>query len=202
MEEHIPADELLLVRDSHGQHMRPFAPPPGITPRQGAVLALFYPDGEDLRLPLTVRSERLANHRGEVSLPGGGVDPHDTDRQATALRECHEELGVDPTTITIWGQLNPIYITPSNFQITPVVGFCAVPPVFVANPGEVSAIITTTVRVLLDRATVSIEPRNLRGYDLLVPFFTITGHTVWGATALILSDLVARMRRVLANSPI
>lgn len=201
VEELIPPEELLLVRDANGHNMRPFVPPPGITARQGAVLALLYPDGEELCLPLTVRSDHLANHRGEVSLPGGGVDPHDADRQATALRECREELGIDPASVTIWGSLSPIYIAPSNFQITPIVGFCEVQPTLMANPAEVSAVITTTLRALLDPGNVQVEPRNLRGYDLFVPFFAITGHKVWGATALILSDLVARMRRVLAVNP-
>lgn len=192
----IEADELLLVRDPSGTVYRPLDPPPGITARPGAVLILLYPAGEDLRLPLTVRSDALPNHRGEVSLPGGGTDPHDAGPAATALRECHEELGIAPSAVEVWGELAPIYIAPSNFRITPVVGFCASEPELRINHGEVSAVISVTLRELLDPARVVTEQWQLRGRTMLVPFFDIAGHKVWGATALILSELVARIRRL------
>lgn len=197
----VTPDQLLLVRDLAGRAMRPTAAPPGVTPRHGAVLILLYPDGEDLRLPLTVRSEHLPNHRGEVSLPGGGTDPGDADAVATALRECQEELGVAPGTVQVWGALTPIYIPPSNFQITPVVGFTASAPALLVNDGEVSEVITVTLRELLDPATVRTEQWTLRGHEVSVPFFAIAGHKVWGATALMLSELVARIRHHDQGSP-
>lgn len=192
----IAADELLLVRDPAGAVYRPLEPPPGATARLGAVLILLYPSGEDLRLPLTVRSDELPTHRGEVSLPGGGADPQDSSPAATALRECHEELGIAPATIDVWGALAPIYIAPSNFSITPVVGFCAAEPELRVNPGEVSAVISVTLRELLDPGRVVTERWQLRGREMIVPFFDIAGHKVWGATALILSELAARIRRL------
>lgn len=192
----VPLDELLLVRDLAGRAARQLDPPHGVTPRAGAVLILLYPDGDDLRLPLTVRSDLLPNHRGEVSLPGGATDPEDSGPAQTALRECHEELGVEPATVDVWGELRPIYIQPSNFLITPVVGFCAGLPALRVNHHEVSAVITVTLRELLDPRTVDVEQRTLRGHEVYVPFFTVGGHKVWGATALILSDLVARIRRL------
>lgn len=193
----IPPEQLLLVQDLAGNNIRPLAPPEGVDPRRGAVLALLYPDGRDLRLPLTVRSDRLPNHRGEVSFPGGAVEPEDSDAAATALRECYEELGIEPRSIEVWGTLSSIYISPSNFQITPAVGYSASMPVLHLNTDEVSKVITVTLRELLDPATVVIEQWNLRGYEVRVPFFLIEGHKVWGATALVLSELVARMRRAL-----
>ena len=89
-------EQLLLVRDLEGRLVRSMEPPEGIIARPGAVLILLYPDGADLRLPLTVRSDRLPNHRGEVSLPGGATDPQDNSPAATALRECWEEMGIAP----------------------------------------------------------------------------------------------------------
>ena len=190
----VPIDQLLLVRDRAGQFVRRFEPPEGIAPRLGAVLALLYPDGDDLRLPLTVRSEHLRSHRGEVSLPGGSIDPGEDGPIPAALRECHEELGVDPALVTVWGTLSSFYIQPSNFQITPVVGFCAQLPALLLNRAEVSAVITVTLRELLDPATVMVEQRQLRGIDATVPYFAIDGHKVWGATAVVLSEFVARIR--------
>jgi len=191
----ISFDELLLVRDLAGRFARRFDPPAGVTPRLGAVLVLLYPDGADLRLPLTVRSERLTSHRGEVSLPGGAIDPGEDGPVVAALRECHEELGVDPALVEVWGTLSSFYIQPSNFQITPVVGFCERAPLLQPNSAEVSAVISVTLRELLDPATVVVEQWQLRGMDVTVPFFAIAGHKVWGATAVVLSELAARMRR-------
>jgi 8-oxo-dGTP pyrophosphatase MutT (NUDIX family) len=193
----IPPEQLLLVRDLEGRFVRRMEPPEGVTARSGAVLILLYPDGVDLRLPLTVRSDRLPNHRGEVSLPGGATDPHDDGPAATALRECWEEIGVAPGNVDVWGTLASIYIPPSNFRITPVVGHSVHPPVLKLNDDEVSAVLTVTLRELLDPARVVIERWTLRGADVQVPFFAIAGHKVWGATALILSEFVARLRRVL-----
>jgi 8-oxo-dGTP pyrophosphatase MutT (NUDIX family) len=185
------------VRDLEGRFVRRMEPPDGVTARPGAVLILLYPDGADLRLPLTVRSDRLPNHRGEVSLPGGATDPQDDGPAATALRECWEEMGVAPESVDVWGTLAPIYIPPSNFRITPVVGHSARAPALTPNDDEVSAVLTVTLRELLDPARVVVERWTLRGADVQVPFFAIAGHKVWGATALILSEFVARLRRML-----
>ena len=193
----IPPEQLLLVRDLEGRFVRRMEPPEGVTERPGAVLILLYPDGADLRLPLTVRSDRLPNHRGEVSLPGGATDPLDDGPATTALRECWEELGIAPGNVDVWGMLTPIYIPPSNFRITPVVGHSVRPPVLKPNDDEVSAVLTVTLRELLDPERVVVERWTLRGADVQVPFFAIAGHKVWGATALILSEFVARLRRVL-----
>jgi 8-oxo-dGTP pyrophosphatase MutT (NUDIX family) len=113
------------------------------------------------------------------------------------LRECHEELGVDPAQVAVWGTLSSFYIQPSNFQITPVVGFCDRAPELTPNHAEVSAVISVTLRELLDPAMVLAEHRQLRGIDVIVPYFAIAGHKVWGATAVVLSEFVARMRQAM-----
>jgi 8-oxo-dGTP pyrophosphatase MutT (NUDIX family) len=191
----IPPEQLLLVRDLAGRFARRFDPPEGVVPRMGAVLILLYPDGDDLRLPLTVRSDRLPSHRGEVSLPGGAIDPGEDGPVSAALRESDEELGIDPASVAVWGTLTPIYIPPSNFRITPVVGFSRQAPALRPNDEEVSAVITTTLRELLDPTTVIVEQWTLRGSEVRVPFYAIAGHKVWGATAMVLSEFVARIRR-------
>jgi 8-oxo-dGTP pyrophosphatase MutT (NUDIX family) len=116
---------------------------------------------------------------------------------ATALRECWEELGVAPGSLEVWGALSPIYIPPSNFRITPVVAFSAQTPALNPNPDEVSAVLMVTLRELLDPGRVLIERWTLRGVEVHVPFFSIAGYKVWGATALILSEFVARLRRAI-----
>lgn len=187
-------DQLLLIRDLQGRSFRPREPAPGVIPRIGAVLIALYPDDADLRLLLTVRSTHVASHRGEVSLPGGATDPDDDGPAATALRECAEELGIKPEMVTVLGTLTPIYIPPSNFRITPVVGLLESLPPLTINHHEVDRVITVTLRELLDPAIVVVERRTLHGHEVLVPYFAIAGYKVWGATALILSELTARMR--------
>lgn len=189
-------EDLLIMRTLSGELARPLLPPEGVTPRAAGVLILLYPDGDDVRLPLTVRSETLPNHRGEVSLPGGATDPDDDGPAATALRECYEELGVEPRTIEVWGTLTPLYIPPSNFQITPVVGWRPEPPQLQVSLHEVSAVLTVSLRELLEPERVRVEQWHRRGMDMLVPFFDVAGHKVWGATAFVLSEFVARLRRV------
>lgn len=196
----IPHEQLLLVTDMEGRHLRRHEPPTGVVSRKGAVLLVLYPDMHDLRIPLTVRSNTLSTHSGEVSLPGGATDPDDDSPTATALREGYEELGIDATAIDVWGTLSPIYIPPSNFYITPVVGFSKHHLDLRVNVAEVQEVITITIRELLDPQRVVVEQWQRQGMTLQVPFFAIAGHKVWGATAMILSEFVARIQRNLANN--
>ncbi len=192
----IPQDELLIPHAPDGSLMRTMTPEPGVIPREAAVLLLFYPHADDLAFPLTLRSSALPQHSGEISLPGGATDPEDDSAVATALRETHEELGIAPEHVEIWGTLAPLYIHHSNFRLTPVVGFTPSAPHIVPNPTEIAAVFSASLSHLLDPATVRVEEWIRHDTVLRVPFFALEGHTVWGATALLLSELVARMRRV------
>jgi 8-oxo-dGTP pyrophosphatase MutT (NUDIX family) len=197
----VPADELLIPHDGTGEPMRQMAPGPDTTPREAAALLLFYPYAGELWFPLTVRTNHLPQHRGEVSLPGGATDPEDAGATGTALRESHEELGIAYASVEVWGTLASIYIPPSNFRLTPVVGFSAAPPHYRPNPDEIAAVFCVPLRQVLDPATVVVEVWTLRGERVHVPFFALEGYKVWGATALVLSELVARLRRLLAEAP-
>ncbi len=192
----VPFEELLLLRDQAGQLARQMTPGPGVTPREAGALLLLYPHDDDLWVPLTVRSSALPLHRGEVSLPGGGVDPEDSGPVAAALREAHEEVGLDPSAVEILGTLTPFYIPPSNFRLTPVVGWMESVPTLHPNPTEVEAVFTVPLSRLLDPATIVVEEWTRLGVPLQVPFFSLEGYKVWGATALLLSELLARLRRV------
>jgi 8-oxo-dGTP pyrophosphatase MutT (NUDIX family) len=187
--------DVLIVRDLEGRHLRPVDPPPGVTPREAAALLLLYPSAGELWLPLTVRSARLTTHKGEVSLPGGGADPEDGGPVQTALREAWEELGIAPDTVEVLGALTPFYIPPSNNRLTPVVGLSQGQPELRPDPKEVEEVFSVPLATLLDPATVREEVWERRGIQMRVPFFAVAGHKVWGATALLISELVARLRR-------
>lgn len=192
----IEAEELLMMRDMQGRLARQMQPGPDVTPRLAGALLLLYPQADELWLPLTVRSSDLPLHRGEVSLPGGRIDPGDDGPVGAALREAHEEVGIDPAGITILGTLASFYIPPSNHLLTPVVGYALQAPQLRPEPREVAAAFSVPLRRLLNPATIAYEQREWRNMAIEVPYFALEGYKVWGATALLLSELVARLRRL------
>ncbi|RME83566.1 MAG: CoA pyrophosphatase [Caldilineae bacterium] len=168
-----------------------FRPP--VPPREGGVLVLLYPCQDELCLPLIRRTEYNGAHSGQISLPGGAREPSDPDLIATAIREAHEEIGVDPKQITVLGTLTPLYIWASNFQVQPAVGWTPNRPAFQIDPREVAELLEVAISDLQNPANRHEEEWELRGHKVHVPFFKIHNHIVWGATAMILSELLAVM---------
>ena len=148
-----------------------------------------------LHIVLTRRTDSVDTHRGQISLPGGSMDPGE-DAIATALREAHEELAVDPARVQVLGQLSPLYIPPSGFCIFPVVAYTPERPAFAASPLEVAEVLEAPLDHLLDPATRQEEIWPIRGENVRVPFYTIGHHKVWGATAMVLCELLTLARRL------
>jgi 8-oxo-dGTP pyrophosphatase MutT (NUDIX family) len=190
----LSARERLMPYDEAGAPARPVDAPPGVTPRIGAVLVLLYPAGSELFVPLTVRNVSLRTHSGEISLPGGSFDAADETLARTALREAWEEIGVEPLTVEIVTDLTPVWIPVSNFRITPIVGLTNARPQFMPAPAEVAAVVEAPLNRLADPSLVRSELRELRGRMVHVPYFALDEHKVWGATALILAQLIGRLR--------
>ena len=158
--------------------------------RSSAVLILLYPLHGTTGLVLMQRPEYPGVHGGQISLPGGKYEEGDADSEATALREAKEEIGVNVQSIHILGRLTPLYIPPSNFLVTPVIGMSKERPVFHPDPEEVSGVIEIRVEDLLDDRLL--QTRSIRiGTELTLkaPAYCINGHVIWGATAMILSEL-------------
>jgi 8-oxo-dGTP pyrophosphatase MutT (NUDIX family) len=166
---------------------------PSLDCRRAGVLVLLYPCGGELSLVLTRRTESVENHRGQISFPGGSLEPGETTRQA-ALREAEEELGVSPTRLELLGELSPLYVPPSNFCIYPTAAYAPNRPDFVPLLQEVAEVIEVPLVHLLDPATRREEVWQLHGLPVHVPFYTVGPHKVWGATAMILSELLAIFR--------
>jgi 8-oxo-dGTP pyrophosphatase MutT (NUDIX family) len=160
----------------------------------GAALLLVYPHDTTLHVALTVRGAGLRNHTGQVSLPGGRVDPGEA-IEAAALREAQEEIGVDPSSVELLGRLTPLHIPVSGFLLYPVVGFTSTRPAFRRAEWEVARIIEAPVALLSDPAAVKREVRQrlVKGHtiDVDVPYFDIDGEKVWGATAMVLAEFCA-----------
>ena len=158
------------------------------TARLAATLLLIYPHHGELLIPLTVRHDALPDHPGEISLPGGAVDPGDASLEATALREAFEEIGLDPTGVRVVGRLDPVWIPISNFELTPVVSVTEVRPNLIPREEEVSALIEFPVRLLIEGA-VGVEEISVPGAVLQTGVYRWGSHRVWGATARTLSML-------------
>jgi 8-oxo-dGTP pyrophosphatase MutT (NUDIX family) len=178
-----------------GLEVFPESDPEGRT--LAAVLVLLYPhrtDGKAEAAPylvLTRRTEALPRHRGQISLPGGRFDPGDGSLLRTALRETREELGVDPSALTIWGQLPPVWITASHYRVAPYVAYTPVRPEFRPAPSEVAEVIEVPLPLLLDPTTVAEEIWEIQGEPRKVSFYRHREHKIWGATARVLGSLVA-----------
>jgi 8-oxo-dGTP pyrophosphatase MutT (NUDIX family) len=171
--------------------------PPTTPPRPAGVLVLLYPETDGLHLLLTRRSDTLRGHRGQISFPGGTQDPEDASLMDTALRETGEELGIWDESITILGQLSSLYIPPTHFDVRPTVASIPALPPLQPNPDEVAEVFSMPLAALIDDTTKRQEYRQMLGSRVQVPYYLVHGHKVWGATAIMLSELEYRLRKVL-----
>jgi 8-oxo-dGTP pyrophosphatase MutT (NUDIX family) len=156
--------------------------------RSAAALILLYPGEHGASFPLTVRHDDLPHHPGQISFPGGGLDPGE-DPAAGALREAHEEIGIDPDDVRIVGALSSLWVVVSNFVVRPFVGVTDHRPEFRAAPQEVAHLIEAPVSWLRDPSRVASDQRMRGGILVNFPYFDFDGHRVWGATGMMLSEL-------------
>lgn len=161
--------------------------------RVGAVLVLLYNKSQAIHLVLTRRRDDLAEHSGQIAFPGGKQEPGEA-LADTALREAHEEIGILPSEVLLLGQLTPIYIPPSDFEVHPFVGWHNAAPHFDYQPGEVAELLEVPLALLLDPATRQSEQWEMGDLRVDVPFYAVAGRKVWGATAIMLSELLERWR--------
>ncbi len=161
-------------------------PSPGV--RQAAVLVLLYPHEDQWHLPLTRRPEHLANHAGQISLPGGQIDPGETAAEA-ALREFHEELGTPGHDIDLLGQLSSLNVAASNFRIAPIVGTCGHRPAMTPSPAEVAELLEPPLAAVVDPGVAGHHLRRSAQESYAAPHIDWGTHRIWGATCLILSEL-------------
>ena len=165
---------------------------PSRSARPSAVLCAVFDDRGQAAVVLTRRSSRLRSHTGEVSFPGGRLDPGEAPSSA-ALREAWEEVGIAPVSVELIGQLHPLTTPVNPAPIVPFVGVLDRAPVLAPNPAEVERAFTTTVASLFAvyRDEVWSDPRY--GGDRLMCFFDLDHDIVWGATARMLRDLLDRV---------
>jgi 8-oxo-dGTP pyrophosphatase MutT (NUDIX family) len=160
--------------------------------RNAAGLLLVTAEAPDraAHVVLTVRADALERHGGQVSLPGGVVDPGETFEQA-ALREADEEIGLADDRVRVLGGLTPLDIPVSGFQLHPIVAAVPGSPRLTASDREVSEILRIPIARLLHEDTVQRVERSREGAVLFVPVFQVERAEIWGATAMVLAEFLA-----------
>ncbi len=178
---------------SYGRH----AGPARTASRLAAVAIVLCWDGGEWSLPLTVRGAELSRHSGQVSLPGGLVDANEDSRDA-ARRELAEELGQSPELVWL-GDLAPLYVYASDTLVTPCVAAVDGWPAWKAQPPEVELVLRPTLRELLEASPAPPLEIERGAIKFTAPQLVVEGHSVWGATAVVLSELRGRIHRINAE---
>lgn len=175
-----------LSRSLSARH-KASVPPDELKP--AAVLILLYDKSGEPHVLLNKRSQLVEHHKGEISFPGGGRDPEDADFLATALRETHEEMGVNPGDVTVIGELDDV-VTRTDFRVRVYVGTIPYPYPFKPLPREVAEVLEVPMRTLLDRSSWREEARLVDGALQKSYSYAYKEHLVYGATAAMVSQLI------------
>lgn len=167
--------------------------------RKAGVMALFYPNKQNqTNLLLILRKTYKGVHSNQVAFPGGKTELEDVDLKQTALRETYEEVGVHPEAIQVIKTLSTVFIPPSNFIVQPFIGIYHDPKPFIIQEEEVEKVIEVALTDFLDDALVFVQTLNTSyAKSIDVPAFKLNGYTVWGATAMMLSEIKELLKRVL-----
>lgn len=160
------------------------------SPVESSVMILFYQKNGQIFFPLIKRTEGPGHHSGQISLPGGVSEPSDKSLWHTAIRETGEETGTPTEEIEQLGKLSPLYIPVSNFQVHPFVGLYQNIPLFIPQPSEVQRILEVPLTHLMDKNNLFNFTFETNGRQWQAPYFAFEEHKIWGATAMIISELL------------
>jgi 8-oxo-dGTP pyrophosphatase MutT (NUDIX family) len=158
--------------------------------RPAAVLIPIFFKQNQAHILFTKRTDKVEHHKGQISFPGGSRDPQDPDLKYTALRETHEEVGIQPEDITVVGQTD-VFLTNTHFLVTPFVGFYNYPYAYDINKNEIDQLIEAPLIHFFDREIFKIEPHEKNGYTWQVHYYTFGSEVVWGVTGFLLSNFLS-----------
>lgn len=173
--------------------MAPSIRPPGLAnfdgsnPRSSGVMILLFPADEGISTVFILRTQG-GPHGGQISLPGGKQENSDANLTETARRETFEEIGVEPASIKDIGILTPLYVPHSNFIIQPAIGYIGFYPDFIPDHKEVAGVIVTPLKELFSPDNRRSMILNRAGPEITAPYYEASGHRIWGATAMIISE--------------
>lgn len=195
----LPGENAHLLMNPGGRRLSSEARKKATNVRESAVAIVMYDAGESHEIVLIQRPDYIGAHGGQISFPGGKRDLEDEDLKATAIRECQEEIGICLDEAQFLGQMTPVYIPVSNFHVEPYVFYYPQTPLFLKDEREVSSIFSISVNDLLHDGTISKMEIEIKGDRLYkdIPCFLINERKIWGATALILSELKEVLQMVI-----
>jgi 8-oxo-dGTP pyrophosphatase MutT (NUDIX family) len=168
-------------------------------PKKAAVLMLFYPKNERTHLALIVRNSYPGVHSSQIGFPGGKVELSDANLTETALRETHEEVGIAPHQIQVVKTFSEIYIPPSNYLVAPFMGIAYEELTFIPDPNEVKKVLELSIADFLDEQILTkVTMSTSYATDIEVPAFQVDKYIVWGATAMMMSELKEVIKKAIA----
>lgn len=191
----LPGKEIQWEMASSDRMIKNFPKNPGKDARIAAVLILLYPFKGSIYTVFMQRHNYEGVHGGQISFPGGKKEEADKDIIQTALREANEETGVDPASIEIIGKLTPLFIPVSNMLVTPVVGWTNQKPEYTEQAEEVVFLFEADLKRLLNPLLIKVKPMAIRGESINVKYFDYDGNVIWGATSMLLHELLTVIRR-------
>jgi len=191
----LPGTDVQMEMAPPDRRFRNFPKLPGPSTRVAAVLILLYQKNGTVFTAFIQRTEYEGVHSGQISFPGGMKEAADKDPIDTALRETNEEVGVDKSSISVLGTLTPLFIPVSDRLVTPVVGWTDIKPEFRLQTDEVVCIIEGELKKFLDPAIVRLKRLEVRGEMRQVRYFDYRDCIIWGATAMILNELLTIIKR-------
>lgn len=186
----LPAEKAHLIQKPFKEGSRNEALKKDLTPRLSGVAAIVADIDHKAQLVLIERQSYKGVHSGQIGFPGGKKEDFDLDLESTARRETYEEIGVLKTDLDLIMPISDIYIPPSRFLVSPFLYTLEKPPVFVPEPREVKTILTFSLQRLLNEDSIKIGSVPLaNGIKIKTPYFELDNHMIWGATAMMMSEI-------------
>jgi 8-oxo-dGTP pyrophosphatase MutT (NUDIX family) len=167
--------------------------------KHAGVLALFYPDlNNKTKFVLILRKTYKGVHSAQIAFPGGKLEKNDASLEITALRETYEEVGVPIDSVNIVKKISQVYIPPSNFYVQPYIGFIDKTPNLIKQEDEVETILEIAIEHFLDdNSLITKRVRTSYSVEVEVPAFKLNGYVVWGATAMMLSEIKDLLKQLM-----
>ena len=190
----LPGTEVQWLMASSDRRLKDFSRIPGKDVRLAAVLILLYPVNGSVHTVFMQRPDYNGVHGGQICFPGGKMESSDADIHATAVREANEETGVPVSLINIIDSLTPLFISVSNMLVTPVVGWAERKPEFKHQEDEVVFLFDAELNRFLDPSIIKVKPMTIHGIPIDVKYYDYEGNVIWGATAMILNELLTIIR--------
>lgn len=184
----LPPGRRLITYESEASIIKP-----------SGVLLLLFPDAGQIYLCLIKRPSTMKHHPGQVSFPGGKVEKEDPSAEMAAIREAQEEVGIDPNIVKIIGKLSELYVEVSKFLIHPFIAWADKKPDFIINKSEVDELILLPINDLVANETIMETDMDTVTGKLRIKYYPYKNQIIWGATAMILSELIEILKKIQGN---